>query len=295
MKVYKNILPLDNDNTVLDQFGFLPLSIIEPSKQQNKLKWSKAYLNDGIKETRRSENAKYLPSLGFSEFHAELAEFIVLYWSVVGANIVDPFAGRVTRAYVSSKLGRNYYGYDISPTTVERVRSHLSDHNIDADVYNDNGCNLNGTDDEFAHLVMTCPPYHGLEKYESVDDQLSDIKEYDEFLRQIELTIKNIYRVLKPGGFVAWVCGDWRDGTAFRSFHSDSIKLFTENNLVHWDTIIVKNQSPFAAMQVGKVASKRYTSKVHEYLLVFRKEGELDLPTNKIQLENKIINKYFDF
>jgi DNA modification methylase len=30
---------------------------------------------------------------------------------------------------------------------------------------------------------------------------------------------------------------------------------------------------PFAAVQAGKCAAKRYTSKVHEYCLVFRKGG----------------------
>jgi hypothetical protein len=34
---------------------------------------------------------------------------------------------------------------------------------------------------------------------------------------------------------------------------------------------LIKNFSPFAALQMGKVAAKRYTSKIHEYLLVFRK------------------------
>ena len=46
--------------------------------------------------------------------------------------------------------------------------------------------------------------------------------------------------------------------------------------------MIMKNISPFAALQAGKVASKRYTSKVHEYVLVFRKEGELEINTDVI-------------
>ena len=37
------------------------------------------------------------------------------------------------------------------------------------------------------------------------------------------------------------------------------------------DIMVVENISPFAPLQAGKVAAKRYTSKVHEYALVFRK------------------------
>ena len=36
-------------------------------------------------------------------------------------------------------------------------------------------------------------------------------------------------------------------------------------------------------MQIGKVAAKRYTSKIHEYILVFKKEGELKYPSEDIR------------
>lgn len=73
------------------------------------------------------------------------------------------------------------------------------------------------------------------------------------------------------GGFVCWVCADWRDGKAFRLFHTDSLRLFQAAGFTAHDVVIIHNNSPFAPLQAGKVAAKRYTSKVHEYLLVFRK------------------------
>jgi len=288
---YEKILPFEDIRRINSQFGFVPLSVIEPEKQ-SKAKWKDAYLDDAVKELKRSEDAKYLPGLEFSEFHAGLAENIVLYWSMVDSIIVDPFAGRATRAFVASKLGRKYYGYEISPTTVGRVKKHLETHSIEATIYNSNGCLMGETPDNFAHLVMTCPPYHDLEKYESVKGQLSDIKEYGDFLAEMAVTGKNIKRVLKPGGFVAWVCADWRSDGKFRSFHSDIIRMFVAEGLLHWDTIIIKNISPFASNQIGKVAAKRYTSKVHEYLLIFRKEGELEVSGDKIKNEKE--NKFFE-
>jgi len=288
---YEKILPFEDIRRINSQFGFVPLSVIEPEKQ-SKAKWKDAYLDDAVKELKRSEDAKYLPGLEFSEFHAGLAENIVLYWSMVDSIIVDPFAGRATRAFVASKLGRKYYGYEISPTTVGRVKKHLETHSIGATIYNSNGCLMGETPDNFAHLVMTCPPYHDLEKYESVKGQLSDIKEYGDFLAEMAVTGKNIKRVLKPGGFVAWVCADWRSDGKFRSFHSDIIRMFVAEGLLHWDTIIIKNISPFASNQIGKVAAKRYTSKVHEYLLIFRKEGELEVSGDKIKNEKE--NKFFE-
>jgi DNA modification methylase len=285
-KTYNKVLPLKDNEKVVTQVGWLPLSVIEPPRQTKKI-WKNAYLNDGLDEQRRSDDAKYLSGLGFSEFHAGLTEDVLHYWSVVGSVVVDPFAGRATRAFVTSKLGREYYGYEISPTTVDRVQKHLDSYNIDSTIYLDNGCYMKQTPNDFADLVMTCPPYHQLEKYESVDNQLSDIKDYETFLGMLEICAVNIKRVLKPGGFLVWVCSDWRDGIEFRSFHTDSIRMFKNVGLKYHDIVIMKNKSPFASMQIGKVASKRYTSKIHEYILIFRKEGELKYPSEIIRQEGE--------
>ena len=285
-KTYSKVLPLKDNEKVVTQVGWLPLSVIEPPRQTKKI-WKNAYLNDGLDEQRRSDDAKYLSGLGFSEFHAGLTEDVLHYWSVVGSVVVDPFAGRATRAFVTSKLGREYYGYEVSPTTVDRVQKHLDSYNIDSTIYLDNGCYMKQTPNDFADLVMTCPPYHQLEKYESVDNQLSDVKDYETFLGMLEICAVNIKRVLKPGGFLVWVCADWRDGIEFRSFHTDSIRMFKNVGLKYHDIVIMKNKSPFASMQIGKVASKRYTSKIHEYILIFRKEGELKYPSEIIRQEGE--------
>ena len=285
-KTYSKVLPLKDNEKVVTQVGWLPLSVIEPPRQTKKI-WKNAYLNDGLDEQRRSDDAKYLSGLGFSEFHAGLTEDVLHYWSVVGSVVVDPFAGRATRAFVTSKLGREYYGYEISPTTVDRVQKHLDSYNIDSTIYLDNGCYMKQTPNDFADLVMTCPPYHQLEKYESADNQLSDIKDYETFLGMLEICAVNIKRVLKPGGFLVWVCADWRDGIEFRSFHTDSIRMFKNVGLKYHDIVIMKNKSPFASMQIGKVAAKRYTSKIHEYILIFRKEGELEYPSETIRQEGE--------
>jgi DNA modification methylase len=124
---------------------------------------------------------------------------------------------------------------------------------------------------ESADLIFTCPPYHRLEQYETAPNQLSDIRDYKEFLQRIEVCAKNCQRVLKPGKFLCWVCADWRADGKLVLFHKDSIETFQRWGFQIHDIVIIENISPFAPLQAGKVAAKRYTSKVHEYLLVFRK------------------------
>lgn len=269
-KVYKQILELKTDKTVKEQFEFTPLSVLEPTREAKK-KWEAAGAYLDVVETRRSADCEYLPSLKFSEFHAGLTENIVKYWSLENDLIVDPFCGRATRAFVSSKLNRKYEGYEVSKLTHSRVEEHLKKHELNAVVHLGDGCKLANTADKSADLVMTCPPYYCLEVYEEGDNQLSRLPTYESFLKQVNECASNCYRVLKSGKFCAWVVADFRHKGELLSFSSDCISSFKKSGFKHWDTVIIKNFSPFAALQMGKVAAKRYTSKIHEYLLIFRK------------------------
>lgn len=276
---YETLLPLRTDIRVVDQFGWLPMSVLEPTRKQ-KSQWKNAYFDDDFEESRRSKPG---PGATFSEFHAGLAENLVLYWSMEGSTVVDPFSGRLTRAYVTSKLNRKYYGYEVSPITVGRINAHLKKFGVDnATIYNADGCLMEYTPDSSADLVLTCPPYHDIEKYESVPNQLSDIPDYNTFMQQIEVCAKNIYRVLKPGGFCVWVCADWRAGSRLVPFHVDCVRMFGELFEVH-DIIVIRNFSQYGALLLEAVAAKRYTSKIHEYALVFRKAGTLEVTTDIIR------------
>ena len=220
---YKNILPWNENERFIDQFGWNPQSVITPTKS-SKNNWDDAYLT--AYEEKRGVCPRLPNGLMMSEFHAGLCENIVHYWSMVGDTIVDPFAGRLTRAFVSQSLGRNYYGYDVSSETVGRVRHELDRHELGATIYEEDGCEMKSTPDESANLVMTCPPYGDIERYESAEGQLSDLRKYEDFCERIQVCGNNIERVLKPGGFCVWVCGDWRRDGEYKPFHSDTINMF---------------------------------------------------------------------
>ena len=287
---YKNILPWNENERVIDQFGWNPQSVITPTKS-SKNNWDDAYLT--AYEEKRGVCPRLPNGLMMSEFHAGLCENIVHYWSMVGDTIVDPFAGRLTRAFISQSLGRKYYGYDVSSETVNRVRHELDRHELGATIYEEDGCEMKSTPNESANLVMTCPPYGDIERYESAEGQLSDLRKYEDFCERIQVCGNNIERVLKPGGFAVWVCGDWRKDGKYIPFHSDTINMFTKSGLKLHDIIVMKNDTIFAALQAGKCASKRYTAKVHEFVLVFRKEGELEYSSDKIKNREESLEQFF--
>ncbi len=63
-------------------------------------------------------------------------------------------------------------------------------------------------EDESIHLVLTSPPYWTLKKYRDHEDQLGDIEDYEEFLRELDEVWEHCFRVLVPGGRLICVVGD---------------------------------------------------------------------------------------
>lgn len=282
---YKQLLPFRSDKSVIDQFGFKPFSIFKPTKE-SKAEWeSIAYFYDDEVDERKGYGVRNKEGIAkMSEFHAGLAENIIKYWSLKGAKVVDPFAGRVTRAVVTTSLNREYFGYEITPNTYNRALRHFQSLNNQGKLtssptlYLGDGTKLEKTPDNFVDLVFTCPPYFNIEKYESVEGQLSDIDDYDKFMELIDRTAVNCFRVLKPGTFCIWVVADFRKDCELLPFHADTMRSFVKAGFSNHDLIVIENITPFSAMQLEKAAAKRYTSKIHEYVLVFRKEGEYKVP-----------------
>ena len=254
--------------TVKETYGFLPISVWHV-KDNNV--YDKYLVN--IETTKRSANCKYLPNLKFSRFNSKVAEQIIKYWSNEGDLILDCFMGYGIRGFVANCLNRRYIGYEISPLMYNNVKEKIKETLIkNMNIYLDDGCKLNQVLNNSIDLIFTCPPYWDLEKYESVPLQLSDCSSYIVFLERLKICIQNCYRVLKNGKFVIWVISDFRKNKQYYKFHIDLIKIFEEYKFKLWDIVINVLDSPFAWCQISKCDKMKYTSKTHEYILVFKKE-----------------------
>lgn len=62
--------------------------------------------------------------------------------------------------------------------------------------------------DESIHLVVTSPPYWTLKRYNDSEGQMGHIKEYDQFLTELNRVWHGVFRVLVPGGRLVCVVGD---------------------------------------------------------------------------------------
>lgn len=220
----------------------------------------------------RKEGKEY-----FSEFNPLVAENIINFWSDENDVVLDLFAGR-TRGIVAGLKHRKYYGFEISPKVHKAVLEVIEQGKDEFDkgyapiIYCDNSANLLNYNLPQIDLIFTCPPYHNLEKYESVDGQLSDIENYSDFLNALKEIMRTALSKLKDNGFVCLVVGDFRKEDRLIPFDCDITKMMEELGVVLWDKVILQNINfGWAGIKFGQVKHKRQTSKVTEYLLVFKK------------------------
>lgn len=260
--------------TVKEKYGYLPTSVWHITKSKKFRDIVKD--NSKARINKRGTDCKYLPNLSFSEFNPDLAKRIIEYWSEEGDIVLDPFAGRSTRMIMSNLLNRNYIGFEVSPLaykdliTKSKNKQQSLFNTSKIQIYLRDGCQLDNIKNELVDLVFTCPPYFNLEKYEHVPNQLSDCKSYEEYLEKIRKCSKRCYEVLKQDKFCVWVVADFRNN-GFKALHRDILNIFENEGFKIWDTVINVLNSPFAYCQIGKCEKQKYTSKTHEYVLVFKK------------------------
>lgn len=111
---------------------------------------------------------------------------------------------------------------------------------------------LSSIPSDFADCILTSPPYDGLRTYEGCEWDCSG-------------TIREAYRVLKPGGVVVWVVSDMtkngsETGTSFRQ----ALAFMDAGFLLHDTMIYMKDNPP----PVG--GPKRYYQSF-EYMFIFSK------------------------
>tara|TARA_B100000524_G_C23634667_1_gene364476 strand:+ start:208 stop:1194 length:987 start_codon:yes stop_codon:yes gene_type:complete len=225
-----------------------------------------------------------------SKFNSEYAKRIIEMWSKEDDFIVDPFAGRSSRPLVSTLLGRNYVGFDVIKDNLQEAEEqynilkkerslgklkliHNSSEDIDKHLHGD-----------VADMIMTCPPYYNIEKYDSVDGQLTDIKTYEEFLETYKIILEKSIKILKPSCFFVVVLANFRIDGKLYDFCSDTKNILKEHLIFHDEIILEMSPAKRHALYTQAIVNLNCL-KTHEYCLVFRKKDDKD---NMIKKNNDI-------
>jgi len=161
--------------------------------------------------------------------------------------------------------------------------------------------------DASIHLVVTSPPYWTLKRYNEHPDQLGHVKDYEEFLGELEKVWRECFRVLVPGGRLVCVVGDvCLSRRAFGRhvvvpLHADIAVMcrkigFDNLNPIIWHKIAnasfeVENGSKF----LGKPYEPNAIIKNDiEFILMQRKPGGYRRPTQYQRDKSRMSKEEFD-
>lgn len=161
--------------------------------------------------------------------------------------------------------------------------------------------------DASIHLVVTSPPYWTLKRYNEHPDQLGHVKEYEEFLGELEKVWRECFRVLVSGGRLVCVVGDvCLSRRAFGRhvvvpLHADIAVMcrkigFDNLNPIIWHKIAnasfeVENGSKF----LGKPYEPNAIIKNDiEFILMQRKPGGYRKPTQYQRDKSRMSKEEFD-
>jgi len=145
--------------------------------------------------------------------------------------------------------------------------------------------------DGAVHLSVYSPPFAGLYQYSSSERDLSNCKNYDEFMEHYEFVVREIHRLTMPGRMTAVHCMDIPNGNtgcdALMDFPGDIIRLhkrlgfdYAARYHVWKEPLTVRNRTMTKALAHKGIVddSSRCTVASADYLLLFRKRGKNPIP-----------------
>ncbi len=135
-------------------------------------------------------------------FPEEIPQRLIKLFTFWGEVVLDPFAGTGTTAIAALKNGRLAVCIDQNPKYVSIIKKQLKMFNgtqHHATVIEADSRNLSFLEDNSVGLVVTSPPYWDKADYGRRRANIGNVASYKEFLRQMELVIRECYRVLSPG------------------------------------------------------------------------------------------------
>ena len=121
-----------------------------------------------------------------------------------------------------------------------------------------------------ADMLLTCPPYVGLEQYHGGEDDISMCATYESFMNRYADIMRKATALLKPQHVAVTVVGNVRDSTgAMHDLHGDTKRILHEcGNVLYVDAVLQTSlaSAPMRARRQMQAASKLVTT--HQNVIV---------------------------
>lgn len=203
---------------------------------------------------------------------------------------LNPCMGDMASMNLAYFKNKSFIGYDVSKVNFginkdlrEQLlglskQQKLVQKDVEINIYHKSSENMEEVSTNYVDFIFSSPPYWDLEFYGNEAEQLGYKKSYKEFLEGLSRIIKECYRVLRPGKFIALNINDFRKDKKMYDYHIDTINLMTEAGFKRWDTIIIRWPSCVGQAFATQVFGRKVSAKTHEYLVVGRKPGYDETP-----------------
>lgn len=289
--------------TLRDKYMIPPFSILDSQvgewlKKRNE--WEEIIKNrsDNVRNITAKSNTPYINKFDYdpgykglerngniSTFDPFLCEILVKWFSREHDTIFDPFAGGHVRGAVSSILGRDYVGIDLNPM---QVKANIENWDKITDIYDNSTFGqpiwINADSWQYTtklelaksvkyNMLLTCPPYYNLEVYSDDKRDLSNCKDYQQFLALYRDIIYSSYRLLEDDSFAVVVVEEIRKPSGdFYGFVPDTISAFTYAGFLYYNEMILENRIMSLGVRCPKYFEQsRKVGRHHQNVLVFYK------------------------
>jgi hypothetical protein len=221
---------------------------------------------------------------GTSVFDPVLCEIAYRWFSNVGGQVLDPFAGGAVRGVIAAALSRKYTGIELRPEQLldNQRQGHTlfgpeAQFNfgretpmpqwIEGDATQTRNLPLPAAD-----LVFSCPPYADLERYSDDPRDLSNMP-YEVFRAMHASAIAQAAERLKDNRFFVWVIGEARDKKTGLEYGvvPDTLIAARAAGLGIYNQAVLINSVGSGALRAQRIARSRKLTRLHQNFLVFVK------------------------
>lgn len=143
-------------------------------------------------------------------------------------------------------------------------------------------------------LTITSPPYFNAKLYNEEENNIGNNKNYQDYLDKIELLIKEMFRITKPGGYICFNTSPVIDEGKRFAIPFDIHPLFLKHSFEFNEDIIWRKPDGAAKLRCGGwVQNKQRPTTWHpnivtEYINIYKKPGEKELGT----FQDSALNNY---
>jgi DNA modification methylase len=241
-----------------------------------------------IKKTQAEAKLKH-PAM----FPMELCSRLIEIFTKKDDVVLDPFMGSGSTLVVAKDKGRKAIGCDVNPRFVILAKRRLSQQRlvqqgiVESEVYCDDSRNLlKYVKPSSVDFVLTSPPYWNIHNrkrtadykearpYSDLDTDLGNIDDFNRFMNELQSVFEGAYVALKHGKRCVVVVMDIRLGSKFIPFHIDVIDMMRKVGFILEDIIIWDRKQEYSNLRPLGYPYVFIVNKIHEYILIFRKNKE---------------------